>query len=148
MKIGNSSVSVVSHEAGDAVTHTIATSSGTVVAACADTRWSSVRHDGPRLIFDGETGSGHATLTLEVPPEGSWVHGTFDATLTGRVAQLGVLYEFRGGDVEFAFAPHIRPNDDHTVAQWGMKNAGRYRSGRGLHVCADSRRGPRDGTEP
>lgn len=106
---------------GNLVSHQISTARGTVVATCIDTRWNDVRLEGQQLIFAGETGLGPALLTLDLPASGSWVRAVFEASVTGRLSELSVLYEFSKEQLDFAFAPHIRPEDHHTVAQWGMK---------------------------
>jgi hypothetical protein len=121
MEIHNSQIRVTATETDGLVSHEISTAAGVVVARCLDTGWTSVRRDNDRLILEGETGVGHARLTLTVPEREAWVHAEFEATVTGKLSKLGVFYEFCQRDLNFAFAPHIRPNDGHTVSQWGMK---------------------------
>lgn len=121
LELRNDWIRISVRRSGNVVSHAIGSLEGSVIAQSLDTHWSDVRRDGNTLVFDGKTALGPASLTLEVPSSGSWVQGTFDAVVTGRLSELLVLYEFCREKLDFAFAPHIRPGDDQSVAQWGMK---------------------------
>jgi len=121
LELSNNQLRVSARRAGGRVRHEIATSRGTVVAASVEEPWTEVESGRRSLMFTGPTPAGPARLTLTLPPAGPWLRCRLEAVVTGRLSQLMALYEFRGGPLDFSFAPHIRPADDHVVAQWGMK---------------------------
>lgn len=121
MELENDQVRVTTRRAGDSVLHEVATRDGNVVAESLDGPWTTERIEGRNLILEGETPVGPARLTIVVPATGSWVHFRVDAEISGRLDELLALYQFVPGTADFTFAPHIRPADDHVVAQWGMK---------------------------
>ena len=120
MELSNGAVTITTRETDGCVRHEIG-AAGVVVAASLDDCWTAVHGSGRTLTFEGRTAHGPATLVLTMPATGPWVHCRFEATVSGPVCAMLARYEFRPGPAQFAFAPHIRPADDHTIAQWGMK---------------------------
>src|SRR5690349_1320965 len=78
------------------------------------------RTGGGRITLRGSTLGGECRVVIFVPPTGRSVHVQV-AFERLAVPAASLLYEFFTRQVDFAFAPHLRPRPRDVIPVWGMK---------------------------